>query len=275
MKIFSMLKPQVLLAVTVWGLSQTVQAASFVGIAYPLRDATLSVSAAAVIQAANVKIGQQVNPDQVLLTLASEPRLQEVRLREVLLADRSRIDSGAARIKILENMLADADRLFQGGNLVSQDEVRKLRLELLSVRSEYETALAEKAKQEVELALARAELQQHYLRAPNAGVIAELTKQVGEWAAPGDAIIRLVDDSICDVRIKVSVAAAQKLRIGQDHVLKVNAGTQVVSISGRITFVSPVSDAASSLVDVRLRVPNGDKKIRAGSKVTLDVEGVN
>jgi len=262
-------------AILSMGLSLNAHAGTFVGIAYPHRDATLSVYTPAVIQVANVKIGQTVSADQVILTLASEPRLQEVRLREVLLADRSRIDSGAARIKILEAMLADAERLFQAGNLISQDDVRKLRLEILTVRSEYETALAEKAKQEVELALAKAELQQYYLRAPNAGVIAELTKQVGEWAAPGDAIIRLVDDSVCDVRMKVSVAAAQKLRVGQDQTLKVSGGQSSMAVVGKVTFVSPVSDAASSLVDVRIRVLNGDRKLRAGSKVTLDLEGVN
>jgi multidrug efflux pump subunit AcrA (membrane-fusion protein) len=44
-------------------------------------------------------------------------------------------------------------------------------------------------------------------------------------------------------------------------------------IGGRVTFVSPVIDAASSLVEVRVQFPNADRRIRPGVKGRLRVEG--
>jgi multidrug efflux pump subunit AcrA (membrane-fusion protein) len=47
------------------------------------------------------------------------------------------------------------------------------------------------------------------------------------------------------------------------------------AVSGRVTFVSPVVDAASSLVEVRVQFSNADRRIRPGVKARLRVEGAS
>ena len=249
------------------------QAATFLGIAYPHKDVTLSVQSAGVVQAVEVKVGETVKAQQVLLRLASAPQQWEVRRREVLLADRSQIESGAERLKLLRAMVADADKLQRAGGVISQDEVRKLKLELVTAQAEYEAALADKKRQEMELSLAQAELDQFVLRAPRAGVITDFVLAPGEWAAPGDAVVRLVDVSQCEVRVKVSANAASGLKPGQTFALDVQDASGIFAVQGKLTFVSPVSDAASSLVDVRLLVSNRDSRIRAGTKVSWNLGG--
>lgn len=245
-----------------------VKAATFLGIAYPHKDVTLSVQSPGVVQSAEVKVGETVKAQQVLLRLASEPQHWEVNRRQVMLADRSQIDTGAERLKLLEAMVADADKLQRAGGVISQDEVRKLKLDLVTAQAEYQASLAEKKRQEAELSLALAERDQFVLRAPRAGVITDFLLSPGEWAAPGEPVARLVDASQCEVRIKVSAKAAARLKAGQSFILDILDASGNFPATGRVTFVSPVSDAASSLVDVRLIVPNQDSRIRAGTKVS-------
>ena len=256
-------------------LASQAQAATFLGIVYPLKDLTLSVQAAGVVRSADVKVGQAVKANQVLLTLDAAPKQLEVRRRETMLADHSQLTSGAERLKLLQAMVADAEKLQRAGGVISQDEVRKLQLELATAKADYQVAVADKKRQEIELSLARAENDQYVLRAPRAGVITEFPLDAGEWAAPGDPIARLVDVSVCEVRVKVSAQAAAHLKLGQSAALKIHDASAPFVVQGKITFVSPVSDAASSLVDVRLRVANPDGRIRAGTKASMDVGGVN
>lgn len=256
------------LAIGLLAAASHAHAATFLGIAYPLKDVTLSVESAGVVQSAEVKVGESVKAQQVLLKLASGPKQWEVQRRQVIAADRSQIENGSERLKLLQAMFADADKLHRAGGVISQDEVRKLQLELVTAQAEYQASLAEKKRQEVELSLALAERDQFVLRAPLAGVITDFLLSPGEWAAPGEPVARLVDTSQCEVRIKVSAKVASRLKSGQIFTLDIQDANGSFPVPGKVTFVSPVSDAASSLVDVRLLVSNRDLRIRAGTKVS-------
>jgi multidrug efflux pump subunit AcrA (membrane-fusion protein) len=48
-----------------------------------------------------------------------------------------------------------------------------------------------------------------------------------------------------------------------------------MAVAGRVTFVSPVMDAGSSLVEVRVQIQNADRRIRPGVKGRLRVEGAS
>jgi RND family efflux transporter MFP subunit len=256
------------LAIGLLAAASHAHAATFLGIAYPHKDVTLSVESPGVVQSAEVKVGESVKAQQVLLKLASGPKQWEVQRRQVIAADRSQIENGAERLKLLQAMVADADKLQRAGGVISQDEVRKLQLELVTAQAEYQASLAEKKRQEVELSLALAERDQFVLRAPLAGVITDFLLSPGEWAAPGEPVARLVDTSQCEVRIKVSAKVASRLKSGQIFTLDIQDANGSFPVPGKVTFVSPVSDAASSLVDVRLLVSNRDLRIRAGTKVS-------
>jgi multidrug efflux pump subunit AcrA (membrane-fusion protein) len=49
----------------------------------------------------------------------------------------------------------------------------------------------------------------------------------------------------------------------------VEDGSRVAPVSARLTFVSPVADAASGLVEVRADIANPGSRLRPGSKAVL------
>ena len=258
-------------ALGLWGQAQ---AASFLGIVYPATDATLSVQVGGVVAQTHVRVGQRVKPRDPLLRLAADVPQVEVKRRELIANNRAALDAAQQRVGILKAMLSDAERLLKAGGVISQDEVRKLRLEWVVAQGDLAAAQTDHARQQEELRLARAELDQYQLRAPVSGVITDFQPEVGEWVAPGDAIVRLVDASVCEVYVKVSILAASVLKNEKTASVKIHDPRGDFVVDGKVSYVSPVADAASSLVDVRVRVANADGRIRPGSKATLDVRGI-
>jgi RND family efflux transporter MFP subunit len=249
------------------------QGGEFVGIVYPVRDLALSVHVAAVVDQVPVAVGQRVVAGQVILRQDSRVQEVERERRRVILQDRSELDSTEQRRRLIEGLTLDATALFERAGTVSRDEVTKLRLELEAAAGRVEQLRQAKRREQVELDLAERELALRELRAPSAGVITLVKVQPGEWAAPGDALLRLVDETVCELRVNVSPAAARRLATGASVAVRVDDPAVPAPIGGRVTFVSPVIDAASSLVEVRVQFPNADRRIRPGVKGRLRVEG--
>lgn len=249
------------------------QGAEFVGIVYPVRDLTLSVHVAAVVEQVPVAVGQRVAAGQLILRQDSRLQETERERRRVILQDRSEIDSTEQRRRLIEGLVRDANALYERAGTVSRDEVTKLRLELEAAAGRVEQLRQAKRREQVELDLAERELAMRELRAPVAGVVTMVKVQGGEWAAPGEAIVRLVDETVCELRVNVSPAAARRLANGAAVAVRIDDPAVPAAVSGRVTFVSPVVDAASSLVEVRVQFPNADRRVRPGFKARLRVEG--
>jgi RND family efflux transporter MFP subunit len=211
------------------------------------------------------------------LILRQDSRLQEAERerRRVILQDRGELDSTEQRRRLIEGLVRDATALYERAGTVSRDEVTKLRLELESATGRVEQLRQAKRREQVELDLAERELALRELRAPVAGVVTMVKVQGGEWAAPGEAIVRLVDETVCELRVNVSPAAARRLATGATVAVRVEDPAVAAAVSGRVTFVSPVVDAASSLVEVRVQFSNADRRIRPGVKARLRVEGAS
>ena len=257
------------------GAGAHAQGAEFVGIVYPVRDLTLSVHVAAVVEQVPVAVGQRVAAGQLILRQDSRLQEAERERRRVILQDRSELDSTEQRRRLIEGLVRDATALYERAGTVSRDEVTKLRLELESAAGRVEQLRQAERREQVELDLAERELALRELRAPVAGVVTMIKVQGGEWAAPGEAIVRLVDETVCELRVNVSAAAARRLAPGAGVAVRVEDPAVPAPVPGRVTFVSPVIDAASSLVEVRVQFQNADRRVRPGVKGRLRVEGAS
>ena len=112
------------------------------------------------------------------------------------------------------------------------------------------------------------------LEAPIAGVVTAVEVDVGEWATPGQPVVRLVDESEVELRVDLSQAAARRLKVGDGVQARLDDLGADGAVSGRVSFLSPVADAASGLVEMRVRIPNADRRIRPGVKGRIRIEGL-
>lgn len=262
-----------LLLMCALGASLTAQAADFVGIIYPGKDATLSVKAPGVVSRVMVQVGQRVRAGQSILEVDARAQQLEVDRREIILNDQAELDSTKQRAVILEQLVRDASLLYEAAGTVSREELMKLRLELEATRGRMAQLRESKRREETEVRLANEDRRMRVLAAPSPGVVTAIQVHPGEWVAPGDPVVRLVDDAWCELRVNVSLAAGRALVVGQQTTVLVDDPAVGLPVSGRVSFVSPVVDAASSLVEVRIRLQNEDRRIRPGVKARLRLEG--
>lgn len=104
--------------------------------------------------------------------------------------------------------------------------------------------------------------------APFAGMVVDVSKQVGELASPGEQVIQIVD--LSDVKVTLDVANDV---IGQ---YQENAKVQVVGEDGKksegtISFVSPVVDKQTGKYRVEVTVPNPQGQWKGGMVATVEI----
>ena len=116
---------------------------------------------------------------------------------------------------------------------------------------------------------AQADVELRRLRSPGQGTVVEVSADAGEWAKPGDAVIRMVDVTSVEVRVNLPQAVAINLRVGMKVLAQFESGAQSTQSSGMLRFVSPTADSASGLVEIRAIFPNPRGTLRPGSKAII------
>lgn len=249
-------------------------AREFIGVVHPTRDLTLSVRVNGVVDRVHVKVGQRVKAGQTLLELDAALQRIELDRRRTILEDASEQASVEERYRILERLHKDASQLYEQAGTISREELMKMRIELVTLGGRRDQLRIEKQRERHEFELARQERQMRLLEAPIAGVVTAVEVDVGEWATPGQPVVRLVDESEVELRVDLSQAAARRLKVGDGVQARLDDLGADGAVSGRVSFLSPVADAASGLVEMRVRIPNADRRIRPGVKGRIRIEGL-
>jgi membrane fusion protein (multidrug efflux system) len=216
------------------------------GITEPILDSTLGTPVAGIIAARKFKEGDFVKQGDVLIEL--DKRLEELEV--------------ARREVVLEPLKAD----YLANKYLFEQTKSSVSKEILDKKeSDYKVALAESD-------LAKEQVRKRSIQAPFDGYITEILLQVGEACQVQQPILRLADTRHCYFVCNVEARAGHTLRVGQKVDLEIESGAAVVILSGNVSFVSPVVDAASGLVKVKVIFENLEGKIRPGvaGKMTFE-----
>jgi RND family efflux transporter MFP subunit len=208
-----------------------------IGITEPVLDVTLSASVPGIVTARKFKEGDFVKEGETIIEL--DKRLEELELeRRKLVLEARRVDYEATA------------RLFHTTKGTSKEELEK---------KEYDYKLAQ-----VEHSMAAEQLRRRVVTAPLSGIVMPLPLEIGESCQPYQSLARVVDTRRCYFVANCEPRAAVGLKPGQEIKLEIDTGATVEPVSGTVTFLSPVADAASSLVEVKVLFDNPAGKIRPG-----------
>jgi RND family efflux transporter MFP subunit len=114
----------------------------------------------------------------------------------------------------------------------------------------------------------QAQLERRQVRSPIGGVVAQIYKDRGEFVAPTDPIVlTLVQLDPLLATFSVPASSAYRLKEGQKVTVKV--GPSAKAASGTIDFISPVINAQSGTVTVKVQFPNASGQFRSGDNCRL------
>ena len=248
---------------------QAACAQDYPGLVQPLHDITLSTGVGGVVASRMVRPGSRVAARQVLMVLDDRLQSVEADRRRVIVQDNSEVKATEDRVRISRTLYEDARNVFERTGSISRDELMRLEAEYLSASGRLDQLKAQKEREKLEHHGAEQEKQMRQLVAPVGGVVTKVDIEVGEWAKPGEPLIRLVDATTLVFKTNIPMAAVGGLKVGAVVPVLVEDGPRAQQVAARITFVSPVADAASGLVEVRADIANPGSRLRPGSKAVL------
>ena len=233
------------------------------GVTQALRDVKLSLTVNGRIESLAVREGQRVGRGQVLLRLDRALEELEVQRRRLLLADRARLEELRSKERILGEQVAALKPLLQAGG-IARKQFEDEEMALNNVIAERRALEVAKQREKVELDLAIEAFERRHLRSPIQGVVTKILQREGESVAANEPVLHVVD--VSRVRFMGTVPAAQgaQLKLGRSVTIQLGLSEQSASRQGRLVFVSPVTDAASGLVEVIAEFDNPDGSVKPG-----------
>jgi len=150
---------------------------------------------------------------------------------------------------------------------VSPDELDELKSAVDLGRLDLVTEQENKRMAEIELARARAQLEQRMIRSPIDGVVVQRYLNPGEFAQ-AQPIVRIAELDPLNVEAVLPGDDYGSVRVGMDARVQL-LGPQQRTIEAKVTIVEKVIDAASGTFGVRVELTNPDYAIPAGLECTV------
>jgi multidrug efflux pump subunit AcrA (membrane-fusion protein) len=121
-----------------------------------------------------------------------------------------------------------------------------------------------------ELSLAKLKLARRRIVAPFNATVAAITRQEGEWLEPGTVLLRLIQLDRLRVEGFVTAGQAMEIRAGQNVVIRF-PDSDLESVEGSITFVSPEIEPVNQQVRIWAEFANPQHRIRPGLIASMEI----
>jgi len=208
------------------------------------RRAKLAPPAGGRIERLNVREGDRVRAGQVLLTLWNDDLTARERVsREQLQTARARVREVCELAKASARDAARARELRSRG-FVSQEAVERASADAAAKQASCDLAATQVAEAEARILASRADTDRTVLRAPFAGIIAEVNGEVGEYLTPSPPgiptlpAVDLIDDSCIYVSAPIDEVDAAQLKVGMTGRITLDA-YRGKHFAGKVRRIAP------------------------------------
>lgn len=202
------------------GVVRSTVANTRVGTIEACRRARMSPAAAGQVAVLDVSKGARVEAGTVLLEIWNDDRMAEVRLAEA--------EASAARARTAEacaiatGARREAERIarLRASKLIAEEAADEAQTRAASREAACEAALADTRVSAARITVANAQLERTRLRAPFAGVVAELDVKLGEFLTPSPPgiatppAVDLIDPACIYVSAPIDEVDAPRVRAG-------------------------------------------------------------
>ncbi|HDR14419.1 MAG TPA: efflux RND transporter periplasmic adaptor subunit [Desulfobacteraceae bacterium] len=234
------------------------------GITEPINDVTLSLSVPGIVSKIFVREGDQVSKGQILLHLDKRAEELEVFRRKVIWQSKAEEEGAIARAQTLKEIYESTLNLYEATKSVSAEELKKSHLEFILAVAERDRIASAEKREKIEYDIALEILEKRNLRSPVDGIVIKLFYEVGESCEEHQPLVRAVDTSRGRFVCNLDESVGRMLKKGQEVDLMIGSGLNPAPKKGVVSFISPVVDSASGLMEVKVEFDNEDGTVRPG-----------
>ncbi|MDR2851859.1 MAG: efflux RND transporter periplasmic adaptor subunit [Burkholderiaceae bacterium] len=231
--------------------------ASLDGVVEAVRQTTLAAQVPGAVVALPVKAGDSVRAGQVLARLDARAAEQDAAARAAQVRAAQATHDAAARE-------VERQRQLFAKNYISQAALDR-------AEAQYKATQAETAAQRAGASAARTQSGFYVIRAPYAGVVADVNVVLGDMAMPGRALLTVYDPAALRVRVRApeSVAAAAAAMTPQQISIRL-AGESAQLHPAAFQWL-PAADPGTHTRELRLALPAGWIGARPGQFAQVEL----
>ncbi len=245
------------------------------------RRARLAPRAGGQIAKLSITEGDRVEKGQILLELWNADVAARLRLAQDQKASaQSRRDEVCLNADLAARELKRTRQLKDQG-FISDEALDRTRAQAQAGRAACSAAEADVRQADSQIAAVRAELSTTYLRAPFAGIVAEVTGEIGEFTTPSPPgiptppAVDLIDDTCLYVTAPMDEIDAPKIIVGQPGRISIDAfpGRQ---FAGHVRRIAPYvldreKQARTVDVEVEFDDPSQFKTLLVGYSADVEI----
>jgi HlyD family secretion protein len=271
----------VVLAAVETGRVETTVANTRAGSVSACRRAKLATPLGGRIEKLAVREGDRVNEGQLLLVLWNDDLVARERVA------REQLDSASARVReaclLADNAAREAARTRQlrDKGFVSEDRVDRAESEAKSRQAGCESAHAQAKEAEARITASRADTARTVMRAPFAGIVAEVNGEVGEYLTPSPPgiptlpAVDLIDDSCLYVTAPIDEVDAAQLKLGMPGRVTLDA-YRGKHFAGKVRRIAPYvlaieKQARTVEVEVAFDSPGEVRHLLVGYSADIEI----
>lgn len=266
-------KPTILVAAALLLLpTAVVNGEQLDGFTEPYLTTNVATAETGVILSVSAREGEVVKKGQVLATLDNDVHLALLAIAAEQMNSLGKLDSAQAELELQERKLEKLKTLREKG-LARPEELERTRTDVAIARAQLLAIKEDLAVRKLEYERTRLQLDRRTIRAPHNGTIAKTHKQEGEFVAPNEPVLfTLVQLDPLWATFSVPSHQAGAFRARQK--VQVNIDGNSARAAGVVELVSPVTDAESGTVRIKVRIENPKGLYRSGERCTLTIPPV-
>lgn len=194
-------------------------------------------------------------------------------VKEILFKANDKVENGQLLVR-LDDAVEQAD-LIAAKTKATLDQQALARAQALrktgvGTEAALDTANANAETSIAQVAKAQAQADLKLLKAPFGGIAGIPKIELGQYVAPGNAIVTLQDMDTMRVDFTVPEQQLEKLKV--DQPVTFGPTSEDMSFKGVVTGIDPKIDPSSRLVSVRARIDNPEGRLSPGQFVQVRVE---
>jgi RND family efflux transporter MFP subunit len=239
------------------------------GITRCAADLGLGLSVPGRIAEVKVQEGQVVRPGDVLMRLDQSAEQLDIERRRVQWQGTAEVQIAQARKDTAQTQAESARRIYKESQGISREELDNRELVYSNAQSELQRLKTTKEMERLDYLTAKENLERRTLRASTPGIVTRLIKNAGESVQAHEPALRLCDLSRIQFVVNVPAQDSESLQTGST--VRLLVGPTAVATRGRVTFASPIVDAASGLREVKIDLIQPGPNVRPGVTASLEL----
>jgi RND family efflux transporter MFP subunit len=239
------------------------------GFTEPYRMIRVAADETGTIGEVFVREGQTVEAGLPLARLNSEVHEALLAIAVQNMQAKGPLEAALADLRLRTDRLEKLQELRTEGH-ARQEEVDRAASEYTVAAANVRTAQEDQVTRRLEYEKTKTQIDRRTIRSPISGVIVEMHKDVGEFLAPSSPdLLTLVQ--LDQLLANFTLTSYQADNLTLDQTFEVLFAGELKT-TGTVEFISPVTNAESGTVLVKLRIENAQGRFRSGARCKIRLE---